>query len=155
MKQSHLLGLTKSTYCPFCKIIRREEPAHIIFENEHILVFLDKKPLFTGHCLLIPKNHIENFDKLPLDLLRSLFEFSQILSKAVENSMKANGTFIAINNKVSQSVPHVHIHIVPRRPKDGLKGFFWPRTHYISDEHMENVQKLISTEIKTLLGISQ
>ena len=151
MKQSQLFGLTKSTYCSFCKIVRKEEPAYIVFENNQFVVFLDKKPLFPGHCLLIPKGHVENFDKLSKELIGPLFEFSQVLSKAVERSMKALGTFIAINNKISQSVPHVHIHIVPRRPKDGLKGFFWPRNSYQTSEQIEQVQKLIIDELTKLI----
>ena len=151
MKQSQLFGMTKNTYCPFCKIVRKEEPAYIVFENSQFLAFLDKKPLFPGHCLLIPKDHVENFDKLSKELISPIFEFSQVLSKAVERSMKAHGTFIAINNKISQSVPHVHIHIVPRRPKDGLKGFFWPRNSYQSDDHVKQVQQLIIDELANLI----
>ena len=151
MKQSNLFGLTKSTYCIFCKISRKEEPASIIFENDQFISFLDKKPLFPGHCLLIPKTHIENFDKLPKDQIGKFFELSQVLSKAVENSMKAHGTFIANNNKLSQSDPHIQIHVDPRRPKDGLKGFFWPRNSYLSTEHMKQVQEIISRTFDRLL----
>lgn len=151
MKQSQLLGLTKSTYCIFCKIVRKEEPAFIVFENKHFIAFLDKKPLFPGHCLLIPKEHVENFDKLPKEQIGRIFEISQKLSRAVELSMNAQGTFIAINNKISQSVPHLHIHIVPRRHKDGLKGFFWPRISYQSIEQIKFVQEKISKTINSLL----
>lgn len=147
MKQSQLFGLTKSTYCIFCKIARKEEPAFIVFENDQFIAFLDKKPLFPGHSLLIPKAHIENFDKLPKELIGNYFDLSQVLSKAIEHSMNAHGTFIAINNKVSQSVPHLHIHIVPRRHKDGLKGFFWPRNPYLSPEHMKQVQQAITNSL--------
>lgn len=152
MKQGHLLGLTSSTYCTFCKIIRKEESSYIVFENEQFIAFLDKKPLFPGHCLLVPKGHIENFDKLPHDQIAPLFEFSQVLSKAIETSMHAHGTFIAINNKVSQSVPHLHVHVSPRRFKDGLKGFFWPRNPYQSAEHMAHTQTMIVQELQKLLS---
>ncbi len=151
MKQGYLLGLTNSTYCTFCKIVRKEEPAFIVFENEQFIVFLDNKPIFPGHCLLIPKNHIENFDKLPKDQIGEFFELSQKLSKAVELSMNAQGTFIAINNKISQSIPHLHIHVVPRRHKDGLKGFFWPRNSYQSIEQIKLIQEAISKTMIQLL----
>lgn len=136
MKQAHLFGLTDEKYCPFCKIVRKEAKAHIVFENEQLIAFLDTKPLFTGHCLVIPKKHVENFHKLKPELIPEIFQFVQILSKAIEHSMKSDGTFIAINNKVSQSVPHLHIHISPRKFKDGLKGFFWPRNPYESNDQM-------------------
>jgi len=154
MKQSQLFGLTKSSYCIFCKIVRKEEPSHIIFENEIMMVFLDNKPLFSGHCLLIPKTHFDDFDKLPLELVSALFSFSQVLSKAIQASLGAHGTFIAVNNKVSQSVPHVHIHIVPRRFKDGLKGFFWPRNSYQSIDHLNHVKTLIKNQLDGYLDKS-
>lgn len=152
MKQAHLLGLTDEKYCPFCKIVRKEAMAHIVYENENFLVFLDTKPLFYGHCLLIPKNHVENFHKLSPEKIPELFQLTQVLSKAIEESMNAEGTFIAINNKVSQSVPHLHIHISPRRFKDGLKGFFWPRHPYLSNEQMVQVKENISTALKKYLN---
>lgn len=152
MKQAKLFGLTNSKYCIFCKIVRKEEPATIVYENEFLIAFLDTKPLFSGHCLLIPKAHIEDFNHLPSNSITPLFEFSQILSKAIENSLKANGTFIAINNKVSQSVPHLHIHVIPRKFKDGLKGFFWPRNQYQSTEEIKIIQNLIHKEIVSMLS---
>lgn len=152
MKQANLLGLTKSDYCIFCKISRKEEQAYIVYEDEHFISFLDNRPLFPGHCLLIPKTHVENFHVLRQNQVGSLFQLAQIISKSVERAMNANGTFVAVNNKVSQSVPHLHVHISPRRYKDGLKGFFWPRNPYQSAEHMNQVQKAIRENINLLLA---
>ncbi|MFW9930299.1 MAG: HIT family protein, partial [Candidatus Thorarchaeota archaeon] len=129
-KQTTLLGISSNKYCPFCKIIRKEIQGYIVYENKDIVTFLDHNPLFWGHCLLVPRKHFETFRDLPQNLTGSLFGAVQMVSQAVEVGLKANGTFIAINNKVSQSVPHFHVHIVPRRYKDGLKGFFWPRIPY-------------------------
>jgi histidine triad (HIT) family protein len=119
--------------CVFCQIIHQSDPASILFEDNVSLAFLDKRPLFAGHTLLIPKIHFELFSDLPQELIGKLFFNAQILEKAVRTAMNAEGSFIAANNKISQSVPHFHIHIVPRNHKDGLKGFFWPRTTYRDD----------------------
>jgi histidine triad (HIT) family protein len=148
MKQTHLFGLTNEKYCSFCKISKKEAFANIIFEDSQIISFLDNKPIFPGHCLVIPKIHIENFESTPLLIVHHVFEIVQKISKAVEIALKAEGTFIAINNKISQSVPHLHIHVVPRRYKDGLKGFFWPRHPYQSIEHIYEVQHLIIAELQ-------
>ena len=119
--------------CVFCKIIRKEIPAHIVFEDERSIAFLDQRPLFAGHVLLCPREHHETIQEIPAELIAPLFANAQILARAVEKGMQAEGIFVGINNKVSQSVPHLHVHIVPRRSKDGLRGFFWPRTKYESD----------------------
>src|SRR5687768_1348397 len=94
------------------------------------MAFLDHRPLFEGHCLLIPRTHCETFADLAVELVGPLFEKARLLSMAIEQGLGADGTFLAMNNRVSQSVPHFHIHIVPRRRKDGLRGFFWPRQKY-------------------------
>lgn len=134
--------------CAFCDIIAGNATTHIVFEDEACLAFLDKRPLFPGHCLLVPKKHIGNLPELDSALIKPLFSITRLLSGAVETAMKAEGTFVAINNKVSQSVPHLHIHVVPRKKKDGLKGFFWPRNPYRDEEHMlevcERIKKVIS-----------
>jgi histidine triad (HIT) family protein len=122
--------------CVFCSIVAGEESAEIVFEDERTMAFLDVRPLFPGHSLLIPKEHHETLGDLPGALVPVLFTNAQFLSRAVEGGMEAQGTFLAINNKVSQSVPHLHVHIVPRRKKDGLRGFFWPRHRYTSAEEM-------------------
>ena len=113
------------------------------------MAFLDHRPLFPGHTLLVPRQHIETLGELPAKLVAPYFEAAQLLSLAVESAMDAEGTFVAMNNRVSQSVPHLHVHVVPRRRKDGLKGFFWPRTKYKSDEEMEAVKRKIAAALKT------
>ena len=107
--------------CPFCKIVRSETQSYNIFEDDNTLAFLDKRPVFPGHCLLIPKSHYETLIDLPASLVAPLFQNAQLLARAMEQGLQAEGTFVAINNRISQSVPHVHIHIVPRHKKDGLE----------------------------------
>lgn len=116
--------------CLFCQVAAREAEAWIVFEDDETLAFLDHRPLFPGHCLLIPKSHYETLADLPAELLGQVFSNVQRLARAVETAMAAEGSFVAMNNRVSQSVPHFHVHIAPRRKKDGLRGFFWPRGRY-------------------------
>ena len=129
--------------CLFCRIVSGELPATIVYEDENSIAFLDHRPLFPGHTLLVPRQHVETLGELPVKLVAPYFEAVQLLSLAVESAMDAEGTFVAMNNRVSQSVPHLHVHVVPRRRKDGLKGFFWPRTKYKSVEEMEKVKRKI------------
>jgi histidine triad (HIT) family protein len=136
--------------CVFCQIIRGERPAHLVFEDEFSLAFLDQRPLFPGHCLLVPKQHYATLTDLPAELIMPLFAAAQRLAQAVEEGMSAEGTFVAINNRVSQSVPHLHIHIVPRRRKDGLKGFFWPRNRYEDEAAMLAVQQALQAAVAKL-----
>ena len=136
--------------CVFCKVINGDVAANIVFEDSLSVAFLDHRPLFPGHCLLVPKEHIETLGDLPKKLIAPLFSNVQLLSQAVEQALAAEGSFVAMNNRVSQSVPHLHVHIVPRRRKDGLKGFFWPRNKYQSDEEIEMVQKAIRSAVETL-----
>ena len=125
--------------CVFCQIVLGERPAHVVLKSEHALAFLDARPVFPGHTLLVPRDHHETLGDLPAPLVGELFADAQRLAVAVEEGMDADGTFVAVNNRVSQSVPHLHVHVVPRRRKDGLRGFFWPRQKYESDEEMEAV----------------
>ncbi|MGB8541773.1 MAG: HIT family protein [Candidatus Acidiferrales bacterium] len=120
--------------CLFCKIIAREVEAKIVFEDEISMAFLDVRPLFPGHVLLVPKAHYPTLLDLPADLIGPFFTNTQKLARKVQDGMKAEGSFVAINNVVSQSVPHLHVHIVPRKRKDGLRGFFWPRRPYQEEE---------------------
>ena len=136
--------------CLFCRIVSGEVPAIVVYEDEDSLAFLDHRPLFHGHMLLVPRRHVETLGDLPASLVSPFFKAAQLLALAVEPAMNAEGTFVAMNNRVSQSVPHLHVHIVPRRRKDGLKGFFWPRTKYKNEEEMLEVKKLISTELAKL-----
>jgi histidine triad (HIT) family protein len=137
----------QETSCLFCKIARRELKGSVVFENETCLAFLDHRPLFLGHCLLMPRQHVETLSDLTGDLIAPFFGAAQKLAVAVESAMTAGGTFVAMNNKVSQSVPHLHVHIVPRKKGDGLKGFFWPRTKYQSEEQMEEVAEKIREKL--------
>lgn len=133
--------------CNFCKIIAGELAANIVFEDDLTLAFLDHRPLFPGHCLLLPRNHYETLSDLPDSLVGPFFKDVQLLTRAVELAMGAEGSFVAMNNRVSQSVPHLHVHIVPRRRKDGLKGFFWPRNKYGSEAEIVEVQQRIQSAI--------
>jgi histidine triad (HIT) family protein len=126
--------------CTFCRIVAGDLAAATVFEDEISLAFLDHRPLFPGHCLLIPKSHYDTLADLPQHLTGPLFGNAKLLAGAVEQAMQAEGSFVAINNRVSQSVPHLHIHIVPRRKKDGLRGFFWPRGKYESADQIESVR---------------
>jgi histidine triad (HIT) family protein len=134
----------RATGCTFCAIVAGDTPAAVVFEDAATLAFLDHRPLFPGHCLLVPRAHVETLGDLPADLIEPLFANAQRLSRAVERAMEAEGSFVALNNRVSQSVPHLHVHVVPRRRKDGLRGFFWPRTKYEDDAHLERVRVQIA-----------
>jgi histidine triad (HIT) family protein len=136
--------------CLFCRIVSGELPATIVYEDDNSVAFLDHRPLFHGHTLLVPREHVETLGELSPEIIGPYFEAAQLLSRAVESAMDAEGTFVAMNNRVSQSVPHLHVHVVPRRRKDGLKGFFWPRTKYKGDEEMEEVKKKIVTALKKI-----
>ncbi|HEX8771882.1 MAG TPA: HIT family protein, partial [Acidimicrobiales bacterium] len=118
--------------CVFCRVISGEVAAHIVVDDELAVAFLDHRPLFPGHCLLVPRRHHETLTDLPAEVVGPFFAVAQRLARAVESGMDADGTFVALNNKVSQSVAHLHVHVVPRRRKDGLRGFFWPRQKYAS-----------------------
>jgi histidine triad (HIT) family protein len=126
--------VTASPGCLFCRIVSGEVAAHIIDEGKDQLAFLDHRPVFVGHTLVIPKNHYETLGDVPVSELGPLFERVQRVARAVEKGLGADGTFVAQNNRVSQSVPHLHVHVVPRRKKDGLRGFFWPRQKYESEQ---------------------
>lgn len=141
------MGLRDSA-CLFCKIVAGEISARIVFEDDASIAFLDHRPVFPGHCLLIPKMHFETLSDLPAELIEPFFKNAQLLARAVETGMEAHGTFVAMNNRVSQSVPHLHVHVVPRRRKDGLRGFFWPRYPYKTEEEAELVQESIRVAIQ-------
>ena len=136
--------------CLFCDIVGGEDAAAIVFEDDISLAFLDHRPLFPGHCLLIPKNHFETLSDLPAELVGPFFKNVQLLARAVEAALEAEGSFVAMNNRISQSVPHLHVHIVPRKKKDGLKGFFWPRARYKSESEMSAVQGLIQAAVREI-----
>jgi len=133
--------------CLFCRVVAREVEAAIVFEDQDALGFLDHRPLFPGHCLLIPKEHRETLADLPVGSIGPFFRSAQALSAAVERAMRAEGSFVAINNRVSQSVSHLHVHIVPRTKGDGLRGFFWPRQKYKDEAHLRETQAAIQAAL--------
>ena len=120
--------------CVFCQIIAGEVPGHLVLETDDLVAFLDTRPLFKGHVLLVPRTHVETLPDLPADQRDGFLEAAQRLATAVKDGLGAQGSFVAINNTVSQSVPHLHLHVVPRTKGDGLRGFFWPRTKYAEGE---------------------
>ncbi|WFE50227.1 MULTISPECIES: HIT family protein [unclassified Micromonospora] len=119
--------------CVFCGIVAGEVPAFRVADTPDGVAFLDTRPVFKGHVLVVPRTHLVTLADLPSDLLPGYFALVQRLAVAVESGLGAGGTFVAMNNKVSQSVPHLHTHVVPRTKGDGLRGFFWPRTRYEDD----------------------
>ena len=135
--------------CKFCHI----DPAVAVRETAECLVFLDYRPVFPGHCLVIPKEHYETLADLPAALMQPLFEEVRAVARAMESALGAEGSFVANNNKVSQSVPHLHVHVVPRRRKDGLKGFFWPRQSYRDETHMAEVRDLLRAALREIAPV--
>lgn len=133
--------------CLFCKIVSGSLEAAIVFEDKDTIAFLDTRPLFHGHTLVVPREHFETLTDLPPGFIGQFFKNVQLICRGVEAAMDAEGTFVAMNNRVSQSVPHLHVHVVPRRKKDGLKGFFWPRTKYSNDEQMDEIKSRIGSTI--------
>jgi histidine triad (HIT) family protein len=138
------------TDCPFCAIAAGADAGTVVFEDEISLAFLDNRPLFPGHSLLIPRQHVETLADLPDELVGPLFANARLLSRAIPEAMGKPGSFVALNNVVSQSVPHLHIHVVPRKPKDGLRGFFWPRTKYDSEGQMREVAATVRAAVEAL-----
>jgi histidine triad (HIT) family protein len=136
--------------CRFCQVIRGAVESYVVFEDAVSLAFLDHRPIFPGHCLLIPKTHYETFLDVPAPLLAPLFANVQLLAQAMETGLQAEGSFVAINTRVSQSVPHLHVHVVPRRRQDGLRGFFWPRQRYEDTAAIVTIQTRLRTALATL-----
>jgi histidine triad (HIT) family protein len=134
--------------CRFCSIVAGEETGHVVFEDEVSLAFLDHRPLFAGHSLLVPREHHETIWDLPDDLIAPLFSNARLLAAAIRSAMGAQGAFVAANNVVSQSVPHFHVHVVPRNRRDGLRGFFWPRTRYESEERMRATADAVRAAVR-------
>lgn len=123
--------------CPFCAIGRGELAASMVLRDEQVCAFLDARPVFKGHVLVAPCEHIPDLLELPRPLMEPLLSAVQRIARAMETGLSADGSFTAVNTKISQSVPHLHVHVVPRRKGDGLRGFFWPRTKYESDAERE------------------
>lgn len=133
--------------CLFCSIATGAASAHIVGENDDVVAFLDVRPLFHGHTLVVPRSHHVTLPDLPDDEVGPFFTAVRSVTVAVREAMEAQGTFVALNNVVSQSVAHLHVHVVPRSKGDGLRGFFWPRTSYPSDSEMVAVADLIRARV--------
>jgi histidine triad (HIT) family protein len=139
--------------CRFCAIASGEVDARIVLDDEQVLAFLDHRPLFPGHCLVIPREHHETLPDLPPALLEPVFGAARTLARAVVEGLEAEGSFVAVNNVVSQSVPHFHVHVVPRRRKDGLRGFFWPRNPYRDERQADDVQDTLRRAVDRIRSV--
>ncbi|MEI7057557.1 HIT family protein [Nocardioides sp. CCNWLW239] len=128
--------------CVFCDVVAGDLEAEVVFEDDLFLAFLDHRPVQKGHILMVPRQHLETLLDLPPDLHGRFVANGQRLAAAVVEGLGAQGSFVAINNVVSQSVPHLHLHVVPRTRGDGLKGFFWPRHKYAAGEQKEYADRL-------------
>ena len=133
--------------CIFCGIVAGEIEAEVVFEDDDTVAFLDIRPLFPGHVLLVPREHHVTIEDLPDAQVERFFLNGRRLAGAVREAMGADGTFMAMNNVVSQSVAHLHCHVVPRRRKDGLRGFFWPRQRYADDAEMAHYAVLLASAL--------
>jgi histidine triad (HIT) family protein len=136
--------------CPFCHIVQNDLAGCRVLEDDQCLAFLDHRPVFYGHVLLIPKMHYTTLTDLPAALFAPLLANVQVLARAMEVGLGADGAFIALNYRVSQSVAHVHWHILPRRHGDGLRGFLWPRQRYTDDAHLQQVGTLVRSAVAQL-----
>jgi len=134
--------------CPFCAICRGELSASVVLRDEHACAFLDTRPVFKGHVLVVPREHVADLLDLARTEMEPLLSAVQRIAAAMEKGLSADGSFVAINTKISQSVPHLHVHVVPRRKGDGLRGFFWPRTKYESDADREEFARRISDALR-------
>ena len=135
------------TACTFCDIISGNVSADVVYADDTIVASLDRAPVFKGHVLVVPRAHVATLVQLPADSIVPFFGLVQRLAAAVPEAMDAHGTFVAINNTVSQSVPHLHVHVVPRRRKDGLRGFFWPRVRYTDVLEASDIAARISARL--------
>jgi histidine triad (HIT) family protein len=134
--------------CPFCAVVDGSQPTALVVDDAVVVAFLDHRPVFKGHVLVVPKVHVETLTDLPVEAVGPFFERVQRIALAVQDGLEADGSFVAMNNVVSQSVPHLHVHVVPRRRKDGLRGFFWPRTRYADDAEMADYASRIRDALR-------
>jgi histidine triad (HIT) family protein len=135
-------GRDQSAGCLFCGVVDGSVPAHVVLETPETIGFLDHRPVFKGHVLLVPREHVVTLPDLPAALRDPFLESGQRLARAMLDGLGAQGSFVAMNNTVSQSVPHLHLHVVPRTKGDGLRGFFWPRTRYDEGEAADYAERL-------------
>jgi histidine triad (HIT) family protein len=137
--------VTVDPMCTFCKIVGGQLPGYGVFEDDQTVAFLDHRPLRPGHCLLVPRDHFETLYAAPASVVAKLAVNAQLLAEATEHAMRADGSFVAINVRVSQSVPHLHVHVVPRHRKDGLfaRNLVWVRHPYPDAETIASTQAAI------------
>jgi histidine triad (HIT) family protein len=136
--------------CVFCAIAAGEAPGHIVLRDDSICAFLDARPVFKGHVLVVPRTHVVTLPELDESAVAPLFLLVRRIARAVETGLETDGTFVGINNRISQSVPHLHVHVVPRHKGDGLRGFFWPRTKYGSEEEGEAIARRITAALENV-----
>lgn len=145
-----MLRMSAEPGCIFCRIIADDDPDVLVYRSSEVVGFLDIRPVFHGHCLLVPRTHYETLDQLPMELATPLLHATQVTMRALHEVVGAHGTFVANNNVISQSQPHLHIHVVPRKPKDGLRGFFWPRRPYPDDAALRDMRARLRAAIAAL-----
>jgi histidine triad (HIT) family protein len=138
--------------CVFGRIVAGELPAHMVLDDEDVVAFLDARPVFKGHVLVVPRRHYVTLAGLPAGEVGPLFQRVRLLSVAVPAALGAEGSFVAMNNIVSQSVPHVHVHVVPRTKGDGLRGFFWPRQRYASEDEAADYARRIRDAVRAVVS---
>lgn len=137
--------------CPFCQIVREGRADTLVYAGPAVVAFLDRRPVFHGHTLVVPRQHLETLADVPGALAEPLLTVVQAVIQALEEVAGAEGTFVAANNRISQSVPHLHVHVVPRRRKDGLRGFFWPRHPYTDDAQREHLRSGLAAAVRRRL----
>ncbi len=142
--------------CPFCKTIAGENEDAVVYRSDHVVAFLDRRPLFKGHTLVVPTRHVTTLGELSAGELCAVMTVVAAVSRADESALGADGSFVANNNRISQSVPHLHVHVVPRHRQDGLRGFFWPRTHYDDEiERASYAERLRAGIARELEGVAE
>jgi histidine triad (HIT) family protein len=134
----------------FCQIAAQDLPAAVVTRTSELIAFLDHRPVFKGHVLIAPVRHVDTLLDLPQELMTPLLTLATQVATAIGTALGAGGTFVAMNNVVSQSVPHLHLHVVPRSKGDGLRGFFWPRTKYAAgemDDYAQRIREALPTQL--------
>lgn len=133
--------------CPFCAIASGSAPAALVLRTANLCAFLDERPVFKGHVLVVPRRHVADFAALTAAEMAPLFGAAQRIARAQEAGIGAHGSFVAVNHRISQSVPHLHVHVVPRNKGDGLRGFFWPRVRYDGDAERDAIAARIAAAL--------
>ena len=146
--------MARQSPCTFCRIVAGELPADVVLDEPDLLAFLDTKPVFRGHVLLVPRLHVTTYKELPPERVGHFARTAQRLERAVEEGLQVPGSMVLVNNVVSQSVPHLHLHVIPRRPKDGLRFWLGPRHPYSSDDPAEGYAERIRTALSSIPAVS-